>query len=340
MKADFKTHQGTVLLYPTREDVWRKHAGPIAETVMNLAAQISQFEPVILGVLPEAEESLLHQQCGQARIEPMFYNDIWVRDSGAVSAGDHFVKMGFNAWGGDEGLYGDWSLDQTVPEQMSKLLDLPLVESLLTAEGGNLVCDGQGTLVSIKSSFCNPNRNPQFDVNEIESLLKKDLQLEQIVWIEDGLAYDETGGHIDNLCAFADEKTILLAWTDDPQNPQYQIVRNAYSVLANAHNAAGVPFDIVKIPLPNCFQRTEDDCDGLIFVEGSKKRLVGEIIQPSYINFAFVNAGVILPVFGDPADETVRALFEKIFPERKIICFPAREILLGGGGIHCITKNY
>lgn len=340
MRADFETHRGTILLYPTRSDVWRKQAEPIAETVMNLALQMSNFEPVVLGVLPCVEQKQVLQKCGKVQIVSMQYNDIWIRDSGAIPLADSLVKLGFNAWGGDEGLYGDWSLDETVPEQMSRILDLPLHTSRLVAEGGNLVCDGQGTLISIRNTICNKNRNPQLGLEEVETMLKQDLDIKHIVWIDEGLAFDETGGHIDNLCSFANEKTILLAWTDDRNSCQYDIVRNSYEILKSARNAFGESFDIVKIPLPQCIKRTEDDCVGIDVVEGSKNRYIGEIIQPSYINFAFVNGGVILPSFADPADEISKELFAQVFPDRKIITFPAREILLGGGGIHCITKNY
>lgn len=336
MKADFEIHQGTVLLYPTRKDVWRKNAEPIAETVLALAKCISEFEPVILGVLPGIDYSKFISDCGAAKVQKMNYNDIWVRDTGAVPCANKLIKFGFNAWGGDEGLYDDWSLDATVPEQMSCLLGLPLEKSPITLEGGNLLCNGKDTLICIKNSLCNKNRNPQFDVETVENILKRDLNVDNIIWIDEGLVFDETGGHIDNLCAFADEKTVMLAWTDDADNPQYNVVRNAYKSL----KASTIPFDIIKIPLPRCFTRTKDDCLGLVIEEGSKERYLGEIIQPTYLNFAFVNGGIILPAFDDPCDVIAQKLFENIFPDRKIVSFPAREIFLGGGGIHCITKNY
>lgn len=340
MRADFETHRGTMMLYPARKDVWRKHAVPISETVTKLALEISKFEPIILGVHPELDRNRIARECDGVRIEPMLYNDIWIRDSGAVPNEDALVKFGFNAWGGDAGLYSDWSLDETVPEQMSKLLNLPVETSSLVLEGGNLLCDGRGTLISIRSTLCNENRNPNVEIETVEKLLKQTLRIEQIIWLDEGLVYDETGGHVDNLCAFADERTILLSWTDDLENSQYDVVRSAYAKLEAARSVDGKPYNIVKIPLPQCFARTEDDCAGLVTVDGSKERYEGELIQPSYINFVFVNGGVIVPSFDDPADGIVKELFERTFPDRQVIDFPAREILLGGGGMHCITKNY
>ncbi len=337
MKADFAFHDGTLLLYPTRKDVWRKGAKPIAELVVNLAQLLSRYEPTVLGLLPELDKNRIQAICQDVRIEPMLYDDIWTRDSGAVPTERGFVKFGFNAWGGDEGLYGSWELDSTLPEQMSRLLGKELSLSPLTLEGGNLLTDGDGTLICIKDSILNDNRNPGIALNEIEELLKSALGVKRIIWIDEGLAYDETGGHVDNLCAFADKDTLMIAWTDDTESPQYPIVRR---VLAAIEAAPGKKYRIVKLPLPAQFVRTEDDCEGLEYPDGSKPRLPGEIIQPSYVNFIFANGAIIVPTFDDGADNSAMDVFKRTFPEREVIPFPAREIVLGGGGLHCITKNY
>ena len=340
MKADFDSHSGTFLLYPTRQDVWRKNAEPIAKTVLDLVDLIGRYEPTVLGVLPHIDKKAIESKLTYASVVEMDYNDIWIRDSGAVPCTDCFVKFGFNAWGGEEGLYRDWSLDATVPEQMSRILQKPLTVSPLTVEGGNLLSNGQGTLVAIKKTLYNKNRNPDFDHATIESILLEITGAKKLVLVDEGLAFDETGGHIDNLCAFADSNTLMLAWTDDKNNPQYDIVRKAWQVLSRSTDAFGNAFDLIKVPLPAIFNRTIDDCEGLEIEKGSKERFPQEPIQPSYINFVFVNGGVILPTFDDDADEEALKIFKKTFPEREVITFPAREVTLGGGGIHCITKNY
>lgn len=337
MKADFAFHDGTLLLYPTRKDVWRRNAELIAETVEDLGKILSRFEPTVLGVLPELDKNRIQASCPDVRVTTMLYDDIWVRDSGAVPTEDGLIKFGFNAWGGDEGLYGSWEQDATMPEQMSKLLKEKLSLSSLTLEGGNLLTDGDGTLLCIRKTIINDNRNPGISEAEAERELKRALGVNRIIWIDEGLVLDETGGHIDNLCAFADKDTLLIAWTDAPENPNYKIVRSA---LARIEAAEGKKYGIIKIPLPSAFTRTEDDCIGLEYPDGSKPRLVGEMIQPSYINFIFANGAVIVPTFGDPLDGEVIRIFESAMPGRRVIPFPAREIVLGGGGLHCITKNY
>lgn len=337
MKADFAFHDGTLLLYPTRRDVWRGDAKPIAATVSGLAQLLSRYEPTVLGVLPGLDKKGIRAECGDARVVEMLYDDVWVRDSGAVPTAGGLVKFGFNAWGGAEGLYGDWSRDATVPEQMSKMLKRELSLSPLTLEGGNLLCDGDGTLICIKDSIINDNRNPGITEAEAERLLTAALGVTRVIWIDEGLRHDETGGHVDNLCAFASKDTLLIAWTDDESDPQYGIVRRALERINSAH---GKKYEIVKIPLPRAFLRTEDDCLGLEYPDGSKPRLPGEIIQPSYINFIFANGAVIVPEFGDPADKEVLDIFKRLFQGREVVPYPAREVVLGGGGLHCITKNY
>jgi agmatine deiminase len=269
----------------------------------------------------------------------MFYNDIWVRDCGLIPTESGYTAFNFNAWGGSEGLYDDWSLDVTVCDQMSKILDVGYKKSCITLEGGNLTGDGEGTLILIENCVVNNNRNPDLSLEQIESYLKKDLDVSKIIWLKHGLVYDETGGHVDNLCAFVKPASVFLAWTDDEKNVQYDVVREAYEILSREVDAKGRKLNIVKIPLPEIFYRSDDDCVGLVLRDGSKKRLKGEPIQPSYINFIFVNGGVVVPQFGDKNDLPVLNIFKKFFDDRKVVAFNAREIVLGGGGLHCITKN-
>lgn len=334
MKADFNIHEGTLLLLPCRTDVWRDGAMPAARSVMALAAVIAEYEPVYLGAPAHRLGEIAPAVPRGVTAVPMDYDDVWCRDSGAVPVGDNLVKFCFNAWGGEDGLCCEWEKDAALPRQMSELLGKPLADCPLTLEGGNLASDGRGTVIAIKSTVVCGNRNPGIDEKEAERLLKNALNAHRVVWIEQGIAYDETGGHIDNLCAFADEKTLLLAWTDDPKNPSCSAVRAAEKRLT----ASG--YEVVKIPLPKSFMRTEEDCEGITAAQGSKPRLPGELIQPSYINFIFAGDAVIIPTFGDEADAVAFEIFKKQFPTRQVIQFPAREIVLGGGGLHCITRNF
>jgi agmatine deiminase len=334
MKSDYEKHVATFLLYPSRRDVWRNGAKDIREVITNLCTTISSFEEVYLGT-----DRQIDNPPSGTKIVKMEYNDIWARDSGLIPMESGAVAFNFNAWGGADGLYDDWSKDSTVCTQMSKILNLSYAQSNLTLEGGNLTTDGKGTLIAIEDTIVNDNRNFGLSKEEIENTLKKCLQLKKIIWIPHGLKYDETGGHIDNLCAFVDDGVVFLAWTDDENNEQYPIVKAAFEILSKETDALGRKLAIVKVPLPEIFLRSKDDCVGLDISESSKNRLEGEPIQASFINFIFVNGGVILPQFGDKQDGAVVNIFKEFFKDRKVVPFPAREVVLGGGGLHCITKN-
>ena len=334
MKADFNIHEGTLLLFPCRTDVWREGAIPAARSVIALAALIARQEPVYLGVPADRLGEIAPTVPAGVTVVPMDYDDIWCRDSGAVPVGENLVGFGFNAWGGEDGLCCEWERDATLPRQMSRLLQKPLTECPLTLEGGNLATDGRGTLLAVRETILCDNRNPGIDEKTAERMLKNALNAHRVVWLEQGIAYDETGGHIDNLCAFADENTVLLAWTDDESNPSYAAVKDAQARLISAG------YEVVKIPLPKAFRRTEEDCTHITAMQGSKPRLPGEIIQGSYINFVFAGGAVIIPTFDDEADAVALDIFKKQFPTRQVIQLPAREILLGGGGFHCITRNF
>ncbi len=330
MQSDFQPHRCTFLLFPSRRDVWRKNALPAQRACVSLAQAISRFEGVCLGT-----DRIL----SVGFTVPMQYNDVWVRDTGPIPTSDGLAAFCFNAWGGKEGLYRDWEKDSSVPEQIANFLSLPLARASLTLEGGNLTTDGEGTLIAVRPSILSKNRNRGISQAQAEAEFSAFLGAKKVIWLDEGLRYDETGGHVDNLCAFAARHVLLLAWTDDPAHPQYKIVRRTKELLSRERDASGNPFEIVSIPLPRPFLRTEEDCEGLVLADGSKRRTVGEPIQASYINFIFVNGGVIVPQFGLPEDEEAKEAFQKVFPSREIVAFPSREIVLGGGGLHCITRN-
>jgi len=334
MKAEFEWHKCTILLYPERKDVWRKEAIPIKETIEQLAQLISKYEPVLLGYNENNVPKIVSSGYLKSFNIKIEYDDIWVRDTGAIPVNnDEMVAFAFDAW---SGLYENAERDVTVADKVGQLCGVEPKKSNLVLEGGNLTSDGNGTLLTIKDSVLKRNPKP---LEEIEKEMKEILKLRQIIWIEKGLVFDETGGHIDNLCVFANKNTILLSWTDDKSNPQYEISKETFDTLSKAKDVEGEPYKIVKVPLPDIFHRTEDDCEGIHLRNDSKNRLINEPIQASYINFIFLNGAVIVPQFGLKQDEEALKVFRKTFGSVAVIPFFAREIVLGGGGIHCVSRN-
>lgn len=185
----------------------------------------------------------------------------------------------------------------------------------------------------------NPNRNPHLQKDEIEVHLRDYLNVEKIIWLERGVYGDETSGHVDNLCCFIRPGVLALAWTEDPADPQFEIPSDAYYGLQSAADARGRPFEIIKIHQPEPLYITEEESQGVDSVEGTYPRRAGDRMAASYGNFYIANRGVIVPVFGASRDAQALEALVRAFPERQVVGVPAREILLGGGNIHCITQQ-
>ena len=145
---------------------------------------------------------------------------------------------------------------------------------------------------------------------------------------------------MDNICAFTEPGHVVLAWTDNPSDPQYALSHACDAYLRSQTDARGRAIQITRLPIPEspvCI--TEEECRELDLWDGEPTRTPGERLAASYVNFYIANAAVVVPQFGDPMDETACAILAEAFPQRKIVPVAAREILLGGGNIHCITQQ-
>jgi len=165
------------------------------------------------------------------------------------------------------------------------------------------------------------------------------LNVSCIIWLGRGVFKDETSGHVDNLCCFTPSGVVALTWTEDTSDPQHEISLDAYQRLSRAVDARGKKLEVVKIHQPGPLYITQEESEGIDAVEGTHPRRSGDRMAGSYINFYIANRGVIAPVFDDPHDEPALDTLRKLFPDREVVGIPSREILLGGGNIHCITQQ-
>ena len=132
---------------------------------------------------------------------------------------------------------------------------------------------------------------------------------------------------------------VVLAWTDDTSDPQYEMSRSCLEILENSTDARGRRIKVHKLYLPKPVTITADECDGLDTMDFEPTRTPGERLAASYVNFYISNGAVVMPFFGDPADEPARQKLQELFPDREVIPVYARDILIGGGNIHCITQQ-
>jgi len=345
MPAEFDPHAGSWMLWPERPDNWRLGAKPAQKVFAAVASAISQFEPVTIGVSAQQFRNARHMLPPQVRVVEMSYNDSWIRDCGATFVVNdrgsvRGVDWDFNAWGGlVDGLYFPWDQDDLVARKMCDIERLDRYKANFVLEGGSIHTDGEGTLLTTEECLLSEGRNPQLSKEEIEENLKEYLNVQKIIWLNKGVYLDETNGHVDNICCLIRPGVVALTWTDDKTDPQYEISQENYERLQAAADAKGRKLEIHKICQPGPIYITEEESQGVDSIEGTLPRNPGDRLAGSYINFYIVNKGVIMPVFNDPHDQAALSAMQKLFPDRQVIGIPAREILLGGGNIHCITQQ-
>jgi agmatine deiminase len=159
------------------------------------------------------------------------------------------------------------------------------------------------------------------------------------VWLGKGVPNDETDGHIDELCCFVKPGVVLLTWTDNKRDSLYPICRDALERLAQVRDANGRKLKVHTLPQPGPLRMTKKEASGIRRMRGSQPRLAGDRLPASYINFYIGNSVVVMPLLDARYDGQVAKKLKALFPKRRIIGVQAREIMLGGGGIHCITQQ-
>ncbi len=345
MPGEFEDHDGCWMIWPERTDNWRMGAKLAEKAFTAVAEAISRFEMVTMCVSGRQFVNARNRLPEQVRVIEMSNNDSWMRDVGPTFVINdqgrmRLVDWNFNAWGGlDEGLYFPWDQDDLIPRKIAEITGVDRYKAPLVMEGGSIHVDGEGTLITTEECLLNPNRNPDLSREQIEDHLKRYLNLKKIIWLPRGCYNDETDGHVDNLCCFSRPGEVILNWTDDQDDPQFPISKEAFEILRDASDVRGRNLKVHKLHQPKPVIISAEECQGVDLVEGSIPRQVGDRLAASYVNFYIANGGLVMPLFGDPQDQPAMDKMRELFPEREIVGVFAREILLGGGNIHCITQQ-
>ncbi len=347
MPAEYEPHSGCVMVWPVRPGSWPYGAKEAQRAFSQIAQIIAKSETVRMLVPPgktEEARALLGEQIRIAEIET---DDAWARDIGPTcvvnDAGEvRGIDWQFNAWGGAvDGLYAHWEKDNAAAAQICDLLGIRCYDAQnFVLEGGAIHTDGEGTLLVTSASLLSAGRNPQRSKAQIEETLKAYLGAEKIIWLPHGIVNDETNEHIDNMCAFVRPAEVVLAWTEDRNDPQWAPSYEALDVLERERDAKGRKIRVHRLPVPKkpvCI--TEKDLAGLAFGEGEDVREAGERLAASYVNFYISNSAVLVPQFADENDGQALRILGELFPERTIVPVDARPIIVGGGNIHCITQQ-
>ena len=351
MPGEFEPHRGCIMIWPKRPGSWNYGAKKAREAFKRVAWAIAESEEVFMLAEADVEENAREMLTGnpghEIQVIRMESDDAWARDVAPTFVVNdeknvRGIDWEFNAWGGDvDGLYAHWEKDDQVAEKVCEELHYDCYEAHpFVLEGGSIHSDGEGTVLVTAACLLSAGRNPKLSKQEIEQKLCDYLGAQKVIWLESGIYNDETNEHVDNICAFVRPGEVVLAWTDDETDPQYAMSKSCLEILERETDAMGRKIKVHKLPIPKtpiCV--TEEDLGGYEFEDGEDTREVGERLAASYVNFYISNGGVIVPQFGDEHDEAAVEILKAAFPERTVYPVPARDILLGGGNIHCITQQ-
>jgi agmatine deiminase len=312
------------MAWPCRAETWGERIEEARRAYAEVAQAIARFEPVTMVARPELV-AMVSLYCGPGiSVLPMSHDDSWTRDTGPTFLIDGRgnlagVDWTFNGWGE---LYPDHGQDAQMARRILEHVGARRYATSLVLEGGAIHVDGEGTCLVCTPSILDPKRNPGMDRAEIEAELVRFLGVERVIWLPAGLADDETGGHIDNVACFARPGAVLALISDDKADPDYTGLAENLDVLRAATDARGRRLEVLTVPQPK-----------------PRRRRDGRRLSLSPINFYLANRAVIVPRFGDVADNAACRVLAAAFPDRELVQVDALDIVEGGGGIHCITQQ-
>jgi agmatine deiminase len=327
MPAEWVEHERTLIEWPVRASlVHPENYDSVCADYASIAKTISKFEPVTM-IVNEGTAAEAADICGSGiEFLTIPHNDAWCRDNGPTFLMNQAkilsaMNWRFNAWGEK---YLPYDLDNDVAPKVLEHFQVPYFDSSIILEGGSIHVDGEGTLLTTRECLLNQNRNASLTETQITAELHRCLNISKILWLNRGLYGDETDGHVDNVACFARPGVVLLQTCHDPADPNFEITKENLEILQNSTDATGRKLEIFEIPQPPAR-----------YYEGSRLTL-------SYLNFYFVNGGIILPVFGrdaEQADETAKKILCQVFPDRKVVTVDTQTLITEGGNIHCVTQQ-
>ncbi|MDD1737096.1 MAG: agmatine deiminase family protein [Methanothrix sp.] len=292
-----------------------------SETV-NLLVKDEMMLSAVIGTLKE-EKVDLHR----IRFHVISYADVWFRDYGPTFVVNREKEAGkgrvaavnwiFNAWGEK---YPELMADARIGCLINDDLKMECFQPGIVLEGGSIDVNGCGTLLTTEQCLLNQNRNPSLNKEEIEGYLREYLGVSKIIWLREGIAGDDTDGHVDDIARFVNPTTVLCAYEDDPEDENYLPLKENYELLCRETDQDGCPLTVIKLPMP-----------GRV---GADRRL-----PASYANFYIGNDVVMVPVFGHRNDERAQKIIQEAFPGRKVAGINCREMVHGLGTVHCISQQ-
>lgn len=330
MPAEWEPHEATWLSWPHDLETWPRELEELETTYVEIIKHLHDGEKVRILVSDRSEEKRVFKLLREKGIENnIFIHEIptdspWIRDYGPVfinhqEAGSQgLIDWTFNAWGGK---YASFDRDDAVPGQIARLFKVQKFGSDLVMEGGAIETNGSGTGLVTEQCLLNPNRNPSLGREDIEQILKEFLDLKQIIWLGEGIAGDDTDGHVDEIARFVSADTICAVSEKNSNDENFRALRENWFRLSEALDLNGNSFRLVALPMPEKIERR------------------GKRFPASYANFYVGNKAVLVPTFGQKSDSATLGILRELFPDRKVAGIDAIPLVYGQGALHCITQQ-
>ncbi|UBM59770.1 agmatine deiminase family protein [Marinilongibacter aquaticus] len=329
--AEWADHRATWLSFPHNLDTWEDRLPRIYPAYLQFIKSLSLHERVCIAVgNPQTratiEDQLAKYDVDQSRVDLFDFptNDSWCRDHGPSfvvnknTGKKAIVNWGYNAWGGK---YPPFDSDDALPKNVAEAFALPLFEPEIILEGGSVEFNGAGTLMTSKSCLLNPNRNPHLNQKEIEEKLRDFYNVEQVLWLEEGIVGDDTDGHVDDMTRFVNSDTVITAIESNRLDDNYAPLHENLSLLKKMQLTNGQKLNIVELPMPDP-----------VMDHGLR-------LPASYANFYIANKQVIVPTYRCKKDDEALRIIGSCFPDREIIGIDSTEIIWGLGSFHCLSQQ-
>ncbi len=327
--AEWEPHRATWLSLPLNDESWPGHMDELYLAFFLFVKALSEEEKIAVNIHNETLRQFVLGTATAYSINPEqleLYlhptNDCWCRDHGPAFL-KHPVKKQivvdweFNAWGGKY----SFDLDNKIPRRISKALNIPCVCPGIVMEGGSVEFNGKGTILTTTSCLLHPNRNPGLEQHEIEGYLLRFYGADQVLWLEDGVAGDDTDGHIDDVTRFINEDTVLTVIEPDKSDENYRPLVKNRKLLDTFRIQSGKQLTVIELPMP----------EPLYGPEGR--------LPASYANFYIANNQVVVPVFKSKRDDEALEIIQSCFPDRKIKGIDSRMLIRGMGSFHCLCQQ-
>ena len=346
-RPEWERHAATWLVWPHCQDTWpglvlaeavepayvamidALRTGETVRVIVQSAAHAATVGARLAaaGIASAVEDGAPHADGPAVRLHVWPTDDEWIRDFGALVVADDAGRRlatdwRFNAWGGK---YDRTEQNNTVPRVMAAAHGLERRAYDVILEGGSVDVDGTGLALTTESCLLNPNRNPGLGRADIEALLTEGLGVTETIWLGDGIAGDDTDGHVDDFARFVAPRTVVVAEETDPGDANHAPLAEASARLRAWRGADGRGLDVHALPMPPPLWHTTE--------AGARERL-----PASYANFLIGNAAVLMPAFDAPQDDAAAEVLERLVG-RPVARIPARSLVWGLGACHCLSQD-